>query len=386
MAHQKKHYRSKKGQKKFIHSQKELVFTQKGSLIRKVALVIPSTDSKRLDKLRYTLIAGLDKLNDSLRNEINNISRIGSMVRKIQIESTSPPIMRGSSQINSIDNVIQIITPKHDIRVIINLYDSLKIEDGKLLKTYKISHLFEVNIYNDPTKEISTPKSIISRVVAESPADVFLEIENICLDIAMYYSYIDDIVFMENQSNADLTTNFSLIKAAWLKENYSDLYKSHELENMPFITLSKCFRANRKLNYEWYVNAWKSIRHLLLRKDINVSSLDQQLKNHKYFKILPLKKLNSIFSSIAPGEYLVIRTKKKPAKPAQKISILRLIRTSPQKTSLEKNKKNRQLLAAKEDLKLSMWRTGLVNILPKSYYSQVSMYKAFLSIYKITKQ
>ncbi|MBN8675416.1 MAG: hypothetical protein J0L56_14900 [Chitinophagales bacterium] len=367
---------------------KELTYSQKVPIVRRIAFVLPPNDKVKSEvSLRYTLIAGLDELNNSLNKKLNELSKIGKTVKKVVIDNTSPSMMRADHQIKNIENVIESIDPKFDIRVIVNLYNSLEFLGSELLINCEITHLYEIstkttyNILNKPNSEIC-------RLNATKPSQIFQYIEDIMIDIAMYYTYIEQFVGIQT---FPVKKDFNRLKMDWLRQNLTAEFEKHKSENLPFISLSYFFHSKNSFDYHHYVEAWSNISNTYISENKITKheiTIEEQLKNHKSYKNLPIRKIKKLHDQLPSGEYLLIRTEIKPQQSKMRRSIFSLIRQNIfrtlNQTPQESNPSHR---VRKKGIKrkANFWRNGLINILPESVLDSLNYYKPFITIYKIRK-
>ncbi len=142
---------------------------------------------------------------------------------------------------------------------------------------------------------------------------VFWLLEDIMLDITMFYLYSLDLYITNNNDRRE----FSKTKVEFVKDH--DLHSFiGELDNPEYVALASFFRDQKNGTFEWnkYLDHWESlIKNLKLR---NRSELPYITDHPKYGQISP-NKLKELFDKNDAGVYFLVRTETKPKEEEESI-------------------------------------------------------------------
>lgn len=361
---------------------KEFIVAQKKSLVRRFIFLLPSDESNSGRTYRNSLLAQMEDLKDRIIQKLNRLSLKGNIVPKIKLLGAAPPTLKGENQL---DTIVKRLPSNHELRVIVNMHQPVQLEENSLLIDYEITHLLEVNTPKKATQERASGFEEIIRVKAHRHEQILSLIEDAMLDIAMFHTYVekgDEILQYK------VKASFRSWKESWLQENFPDHY--HQVQ-LPFI--ASYFReVPNNFNFSGYVHAWKDLaKNFLSRHNIQDihSTLNEQLRNYKQLHQLPLKRLQLLYDKLPAGEYLLIRSGKKPSKTIKAREIYPLLKLDSvaylKRSSEGKGKKVKKGRVQQRASKKFLWRQGRTNIIPLSFYAKVTENADYLSVFKLVK-
>jgi hypothetical protein len=351
-----------------------LIDSQKSQDTKVVTFVIPSLiGNNELDKLRVSLVAGVSNLSEKLHQKLQRLSTMGLTMRKISVRPSKP------LETNNINIIIDSIGLSNNLRIIVNISNYFLEKDDEI--NANISHLVEVTINNNEIGWYNSVSPINAKVYVDNKDDVLSLIEDVLLDIAMYYNYIENI----NEGDILSGLDFSKKKVEFIiKNKYNSKYGPIH-PGSDYISLASLSYNKNSFSYSNYIKLWDNLikfiypdiasKSIVMERD---EYLIEQLKKHNEYGQLPLKRILKICRDLEAGSYILVRTKKNPSTNIKKSQMIPFFK-GPSKFNYLKNK-----VRTHYKKKENAWRLGKVNILPFSDYTKVDKYSEWISIFPLT--
>ncbi len=297
---------------------KSLIEDIKNSAVRReVTFILNDKNSSK--KLRREICNLFPLIGRNLNNRLDLIAKITDIIpTKLNVAFTSPTWPIYENDINDVFN--QLHNPKN-LRVLINFEDFNSEHLDRLMKTEsELSHLVEISFIEHSEKDLNSFKSSSSTIYANSPSKVIKVIEDVMLDISMYYSIFDE----DAVKNLDFRKNFSYEKVSQIEKTNLNSNDWDIKRNKGYVALAGYFWDSNNFDYINYIELWKKIG-----KDLGINNnkikfpdIKKQLKLHKDFGELPLAAIEKTFNKLENGEYLLARLIKIPKKHKAQLSLL----------------------------------------------------------------
>ncbi len=269
--------------------------------------------------------------------------------------------LKRTLKVNDIQNVkVKILNTAeecdNDLRIYVYKTKECNID---LLNTEEASHALQVSVGSEERKDwVSAESSFSAKVFIDDESKLMMLIEDVVLDIQMFYFYH----YEKKYENYSERREFSRKKVLFLLKRGENSYLG-QVKDTEYISFASFCREgeNYEIDYDKYVSMWEEFYNGEQRKKINekdIFGVASILSSHPRYGQLSIAKIERILNKMPYGEYLLIRTEKRPKK--QKYS--RII---------------------KSQFGLKKWRNGRIKIVPEKYYFTYHKMVPYVSIYRI---
>lgn len=287
------------------------------SITREVAFILRSQSSKEQQRLRREICDRFFSVNKNLLSKLDYISKSTNLNPvRISIRNTNPtwPIFE-----DNIEQTIDMIESSN-FRVIINFEDFDVKEFGKSIETRnEVTHLVEVSLTNH-SSDLNGIPGPYSSVYVDSAHKVVRIIEDVMLDISMYYTHIDTDV----RDTIDFRKEFSSLKVRLAKDGKLQSTEWDINQHKDYVAVAGYFWNNGAFDFSGYLDCWK-----LLAEQVNGAKTEQdtmdilaQLKRHKDFGELSISSITKSYNKLESGEYVMARLVKIPKSHKRKAHLL----------------------------------------------------------------
>lgn len=336
----------------------DLLKVQDKEIVRKVSFILPEVKDTNVKKLRNTLSPGLSNINASLIKKLNKISELGLMAKRVSVTNSNPAYLNPSE---NLEDVLGVLNPVHDLRVIVNLTNELNCGSNDVLSNYDISHLIELIFHDETDRIVKVETDLLTKLLVQKKETVFELIEDVLLDISMFHTYIKPRL---HNIDIQVRKKFSAFKIehALLNDLKSSIWKIEG--NSSYVSLASTCRSSNKFDFHKYVNIWQNLAQkyeVTHSGNTYFPTILEQLRNHNKFMQLPIRRLLKEIEKLAPGTYFLIRTEHKPDNGNTRKAVLSYF-------------------------KGSKWYVGKVKILNENKYEKLKDYSSAISIFKIIKK
>lgn len=228
-----------------------------------------------------------------------------------------------------------------------------------VLNAGETSHALQVSLGNNKRKNwVSAESDFSAKVFIDDENKLIMLIEDVVLDIQMFYFYH----YEKQYDNYLERREFSKKKVLFLTDRGESSYLG-EVKDTEYISFASFCRdgENFEINYDKYLSMWEDFHHRenankLSEKDI--IGVDNLLLSHPKYGQLSIAKIEKILNKLPYGEYLLVRTEKRP-------------------------KKQRYSQVIKSRFGMKKWKNGRVKIVPAKYYFTYHKMIPYVSIYEI---
>lgn len=237
-----------------------------------------------------------------------------------------------------------------------------------LVKQKQFSHALQVSLGNGRKNWVLGEEGFSAKVFPDNTKELIKLIEDIVLDIQMFYFYGYEKTFFDTVSR----NVFSKEKVSYLLQRnlYSYLGNVEDAEYVSFASF--CRDIDGKVDFEKYKELWENFNIYLLQKlkeDDNKNRLENGrlvltkstvnllIGKHPKGGQLSMGKIQAKLDKLPIGQYALIRTEKKPRKYNQRINI-----------------ENR--------FGMKKWKTGKVKIVPLKYRFTYQKMLPYVSIFE----
>lgn len=308
-------------------------------------------------KIKRDFCHKFSDINKNIRKHLDNISKLSYLLPvKISVTLTSPSFPRIDE---SIDESLNIIDGLGDLRIIVNFEE---IENNKIEKIVEtntsITHLIELSFYNHSQNDFNSTPFPTTTIYINDLDELLRYIEDIMLDICMYYTIFNDNVIFDNNFRRALSRK----KVDYVKDKKISSGNWNVEIQKDYISFASLCKEKNILDYHKYINIWTELgSELSLKNDLKIfPDIIDQLKNHRDFGELSTKYIVNEFSKLNKGEYVLVRI----------ISIPR------------RHKSQRSLLALFGG---SILKRGRCKLFPKDKMPNINGLEQCLSLFKLVK-
>lgn len=227
------------------------------------------------------------------------------------------------------------------------------------LKTEEASHALQVSLGSDKRKNwVSAESDFSAKVFIDDESELMMLIEDVVLDIQMFYFYH----YEKKYEDCSERRKFSKKKVFFLLERGEGSYLG-EVKDTEYISFASFCREgeNYEINYDKYISMWEDFYNKENEEKINekdVLGVESLLLAHPRYGQLSVSKIEKILNKLPYGEYLLVRTEKRP-----------------------KKQKNCRVIKSRFGMK--KWKTGRIKIVPARYYFTYHKMIPYVSIYEI---
>ncbi len=287
------------------------------SVRREVTFILNDENSNR--KIKREICNQFSLINRNLNKRLDVIAKLTDLIPiKLTIAFTSPnwPIYE-----DDIKDVFDILYDPRNLRVLINFEDFNSKDLNNIIKSQnEISHLVEVSFIQHSNKDLNSFESPSSTIYVNSSPKVMKVIEDIMLDISMYYSVFSEVTVNDVQ----FRNKFSYEKVNQIEKTNLISNDWDVKRNKGYVALAGYFWSNNQFDYINYVELWKKIgKDLGIKvKQTGFPSIRKQLRLHKDYGELPLKSIEKKFNDLDKGEYILARLIKIPRKHKAQTTLL----------------------------------------------------------------
>lgn len=304
--------------------------TMNSKIVRLLTISLVDNESgndRNNKRIRTELTSRIDKLNQTIKARLNEIAQVCDLTPFPTVVAKTSPLY---PTINEIVEVFSTVSTPKDLRILINF---IKYEDPdailNTINSNKITHLIEFSLVNDAAMHdlnVSGTSCATIHIENANPfswdwADKLMKIiEDIMLDISMFHTLIDEYKPNRNIWGKNLSSlKIEYVKERGLKSEYWNIEK-----NVGYITLASYFRRNKGFDCEGYVDACNSVVKKFhgLQYNKEHTQLINQLRRHKNWGQLSIKKINKIYQTLPSGCYILVRLIKIPLKKRLQASLL----------------------------------------------------------------
>lgn len=305
------------------------IYSQRNYDRRIISLILPELkDLTSEDKRNKNwLVLEIQTLITELNKKLDILTQLGKSVYKISAEPGR--IIYGKESIESILNSRE---PTSAFRILVNLGDFETSDNLDLLKERNISHLVEI-AFNE-TLGWHKPKNICNvKIQVNNIKDIINVIEDVILDICISNTYLDQ----PEHDDINFKQKLSKHKVDYAREkNYSSCYGPLN-GDFTYFSFASIFREKEGFNFEQYLKTWLEFIRVKLNIEVESESrytenllssrVYNQLKKHKDFGELPIKRILSNCEKLNKGDYVLIRTTKRPKRNSLRIVLLNLFKS-----------------------------------------------------------
>lgn len=240
--------------------------------------------------------------------------------------------------------------------------------DIKALTNNKLSHGIQISLGEENNRKnwVCAEGSFTAKVYVDTPEKLLRLIEDVILDIQMFYFWGFERVYDQVEERRI----FSLKKVEFLKEKAYSSYLG-DIANAQYVSFASFCRDidNLEIDYNKYVQLWEEFNEIVKETisydpdkfegfyPFSADNLEQMILIHPKGKQLSIKKIKKILKTMPSGEYILVRTEKKP-------------------------KKSRQRIKIESWLSMKKWKTGKIKIIPKKYYYTARKLVPYVSIFE----
>jgi len=337
---------------------------KKQELNRMITFILTSNGSKESKETKAKISFKIQDININVLKKLENIAKLyNATPSRINLALSKPPfpIFNGN-----IEDIFDIVTDSEFLRIIVKFEDYNTQDLNKIIDDKKISHIVEINVLeeksNQITKDNHNDENITCATIYPKSIDgIYKVIEDVILDIAMYHTVISPNLL---QTDLEIKRSISFLKLSYAKKLK---LKSENWNSKGYISLAGYFRTKKNNYFDFgaYVKCWDEIymeAKSLYPADfvIKKNSINDQLKRHRLYKQLPIKKIISIYNHLEEGRYLLICTTVRP----------------------QQKHKRREILVYFKGIN---WRKTKINIVDFSKFEEIVKYSEWVSIFKIIK-
>ena len=295
---------------------------KKSGVVREVTFAFkPNNAAQDLRRFKRDFCNLFSKVNKNIQDKLEHISMNTTLIpTKIEVKFTDPAVPDFQENISEIFDSIYNCSK---LRVLINFehIDSHGLNE-LLDKDSNISHLIELSFVDHFANDLNQYNSPSSTIYVNSSEKAVNIVEDIMLDIAMYYT-----VFTDNMiENIEFRKKFSHHKINEIKKRKLNSKIWNLDKDFGYISIASYFRNKREFNFEEYINTWESIGNELNIYEQNAKSVDimSQLKNHTEIGELPIKSIVRAYDNLLLGEHILVRLIKIPVKKKSQRSLITL--------------------------------------------------------------
>lgn len=287
-----------------------------GTLIREITILTPTATSDRQKRLRYSLEARINLIQEEITNKIKELNWfLPNPAPRIELKQHSlPPGM-------SIQNHLQKHCNPEEFRIFIQFEDPEQYSSGSPVDLLDkgISHLVEIKL-NGSNSGWHPCSNIADTALTIKESEVTRAIIDICLDIAAYNSYAKSFPFLQ-EVKTRREINHNKIVALQKTENktaYGPIYAGAK-----YVSAASFFHANGSYDFKELAKCWDDIlaEHIT---DLRFS-FDTLLKKNRQKGQLPSRKMMSLLECLPKGEYVFLRSNKEPKSSHKKTQILTVL-------------------------------------------------------------
>ena len=209
-----------------------------------------------------------------------------------------------------------------NLRILVNFEDFDNNELNKQFLDSKITHLIEISLINHVVGDLNSLDGASTTIYVDSIQKVISIIEDVMLDISMYYSFLDSADYFD----VSFRKKFSFSKVMSVKQQQLISNQWSSELNKGYVAIAGFFRTHNGFNFLGYVEFWKKIVEEIDIKSSLPQTVDieSQLKRHKDYGELPKKRILKLLEGLPDGEYYLARIFKCP-KRKKKMKILMAI-------------------------------------------------------------
>jgi len=331
-----------------------LLSHDKNRMVRKIVLMYPS---KQYNKEKDTILcinSVVQSINSSLKQKITKMQECYDQVLPYvsishrQFFDKNQNVAQVFKEGNLTESRILIHTVEHPVY--------LPEEEGRredFLQKVELSHLVEVQVDFDVPCEVSESSFSNIKITLDV---IYLQylIEDIILDIAMFYSF----EFLKYKDST-YKSAFSARKAVFAKRNDYTTYYTGKADVSPnyFCFASCCRTRETDFDYKKYDAIWKDFLAEEIVEDCSDGDAISRFSDHKNFGELSMKKIIKLIATLERGTYLLLKTNTKPHHP-------------------------KNLRALLSFFNIRQWRNGKLLIVPFEQYRKFARYYPCISFFK----
>ena len=169
-------------------------------------------------------------------------------------------------------------------------------------------------------KDLNDYKSPSSTVYVSKPSKVIKIIEDVMLDISMYYTIFSEQII----NQVEFRNSFSYRKVNQIKKLNLNSIDWDIDKNKGYIALAGYFWSGEEFDYIKYVELWEEIGSNLRVKTNKLCfpTVEEQFKLHKDYGELSMKSIIKKYNELSPGEYLFARLHKIPKRKIAESTLL----------------------------------------------------------------
>ena len=276
---------------------------------REICIILKNHHEKPNRGIKREFCHKFKQINKQVLVHLDQISKLSYLLpTKIPVTLTSPsfPIYNDSvsdcfAQISALDN----------LRILVN-FERINGPDvdSIIYANPSISHLVELSFLDHSSDDLNTTSSPSATIYIEDLDDLLKLIEEIMLDICMYYTMFDDKKIYDTLFRKEI----SIKKAEFLKKQGIENSKWNLDTNKGYVSFATIFNASKTFDYQAYIKFWEDFG-----KTLNINgqpkkypSIISQLRRHKDYGELPVKKIILQYETLPKGQYFLARIKRIP--------------------------------------------------------------------------
>lgn len=262
--------------------------------------------------------------------------------------------------VNDIQNVkIKILNAasESDENLRVYVYKTQKC-NTEALNIHDVSHALQVSLGNkERSNWVSADSDFSAKVFIDDEKKLMMLIEDVVLDIQMFYFFNCE----KNYNDYMKRREFSKKKVKFLLNQGAGSYLG-DVKDTEYISFASfCREGNdNNINYTKYKSIWEDFIDIINNEDMNKKenlSVKQILSSHPKYRQLSISKIERCLATLPCGEYILIRTEKKP----------------------KTGKKCREI---KSWFGMKKWKTGKIKVVSSKYYYTYQKLIPYISIFE----
>ncbi len=305
-----------------IINQSIIETVKKAEITREVTFVLKDSKDKPGNKqLKKELCNQFESVNRNVTKKLDEIAKRTKLVpKRVCIKTTSPtwPLFD-----NDIEDVLDAISDISNLRVVVNFEDFNTNSLNQRFLDSSITHLIEVSLISHPNGDLNSLEGASTTVYVDAVHKVIRIIEDVMLDISMFYT------FLETNDFADVLfrKHFSFSKVSLIERQKLNSNEWNPEINKGYVAIAGYFWSENGFDYIAYVDLWKKVTNDFINGDNKTKVLidiETQLRRHKDYGELPVKRILKLMKPLSEGEYYLARIIKLPKRKKQKATLLNI--------------------------------------------------------------